>query len=44
MYPEYRKKLKTMIVPPPKVFITKFKDEHAEGAGAQKEPAKEPAK
>jgi hypothetical protein len=42
MYPEYRKKLKTMTVPPPKTFITKFKDEHAEGA--QKEPAKEPTK
>jgi hypothetical protein len=43
MYPEYRKKLKTMTIPPQRIFITKFAQEHA-GADAQKDPAKEPAK
>lgn len=32
MYPEYRKKLKTMVIPPQVVFDNKFKREH-EGAG-----------
>jgi len=43
MYPEYREKLKTMTIPPPKTFINKFAQEHA-GAETPKEAAKEPAK
>jgi hypothetical protein len=42
MYPEYRKKLKTMTIPPQQVFLNKFAREH-EGAEAAKTP-KEPAK
>ena len=37
MYPEYRKKLKTMTIPPPRIFLDKFSREH-EGAEAQKSP------
>ena len=43
MYPEYREKLKTMTIPPPRIFQTKFGQEHDE-TKAQKDAAKEPAK
>jgi len=44
MYPEYRKKLKTMIIPPAQVFINKFAREHEGPEAVQKETPKEPAK
>jgi hypothetical protein len=43
MYPEYREKLKTMTIPPPRIFLKKFEDEH-DDAAEPKAPAKEPAK
>jgi hypothetical protein len=39
IYPEYRKKLKTMTIPPQQVFLNKFAREH-EGTQAGKAPAK----
>ena len=39
MYPEYQKKLKTMTIPRPKVFDTKFEREHP-GASAKPGAAK----
>jgi hypothetical protein len=38
MYPEYRKKLKTMTIPPPRIFLDKFSREH-QGAGQPKPSA-----
>jgi len=35
MYPEYRKKLKTMVIPAAKVFETKFEREHPGGTGSK---------
>jgi hypothetical protein len=43
MYPEYREKLKTMTIPPARIFLTKFEEEHEE-TKAQKGPVPEPAK
>ena len=43
MYPEYREKLKTMTIPPPRIFLNKFEQEH-EDTKARKDPPKEPAK
>jgi hypothetical protein len=43
MYPEYREKLKTMTIPPARIFLTKFEEEHEE-TKAQKGPVTEPAK
>jgi hypothetical protein len=43
MYPEYREKLKTMTIPPARIFLTKFEEEHEE-TKAQKDPVTEPAK
>jgi hypothetical protein len=43
MYPEYRKKLKTMTIPPPRIFLDKFSREH-EGAGQSKQSGGEPPK
>jgi hypothetical protein len=39
IYPEYRKKLKTMTIPPQQVFLNKFAREH-ERTQAEKAPAK----
>jgi len=39
IYPEYRKKLKTMTIPPQQTFLNKFAREH-EGTEAAKGPAK----
>ncbi len=38
MYPEYRKKLKTMTIPPPRVFINKFAQEHRGKGAAENQP------
>jgi hypothetical protein len=35
MYPEYRKKLKQMVIPHAKVFEVQFEQEHQKKAGAQ---------
>jgi hypothetical protein len=47
MYPEYREKLKTMTIPPPRIFLTKFEQEHedtsAQKAGRQRGPRNETA-
>jgi hypothetical protein len=40
MYPEYRQKLKTMTIPPPRIFLEKFAREHV----ATEAPAKGPAR
>jgi hypothetical protein len=43
MYPEYRDKLKTMTIPPPRIFLKKLEDEQ-EPTEPHKETSKEPAK
>jgi hypothetical protein len=43
MYPEYRRKLKTMTIPPPRIFLDKFSREH-EPADPRKTPAVETPK
>jgi hypothetical protein len=45
MYPEYRKKLKTMVIPRPAVFDTKFAREHAgSDSSTNNSPKKEAGK